>query len=444
MPDLRVGFYGDDFTGSVDVLLQFSRAGWRSRLLLGQPTLEQLAEAAADVEAIGIAGIARSLQPDALAREVRPALEALTALGPHVVQYKACSTADSSPTIGSLGRVLELAREVFGTAPVPALFAQPDFGRYTVFGHHFAAEDGVVHRLDRQPTMSNHPSTPMRESDLAAHLALQTDLPIGNVPFTAYDDARALARRLDEAPESALVLDALTDAHLELVARAIAMGGAPGAPRFAIGSGGLSTGLGRALGRGGDDADATSTTLHAPGPVLAVSGSRSPRTAHQIDAARAAGWAVVPLSLDGDGDGDDSAVDAVREPLLAELAAGRSVVVSTADAEIHADRAELVATIAGHLAALVEAALRAGSTRRVIVCGGDTSSRVLGQLGAASLSLAANPVDNVVLCAVGSPNAWLDGTEMLLKGGQVGPTDLFELVRTLGAEQSHVYSGLRE
>jgi hypothetical protein len=39
----------------------------------------------------------------------------------------------------------------------------------------------------------------------------------------------------------------------------------------------------------------------------------------------------------------------------------------------------------------------------------------------------------VVLCAVGSPNTWLDGTEMLLKGGQVGPTNLFELVRTLGA-----------
>ena len=27
---------------------------------------------------------------------------------------------------------------------------------------------------------------------------------------------------------------------------------------------------------------------------------------------------------------------------------------------------------------------------------------------------------------------WLDGTEMLLKGGQVGDADLFEVVRTLG------------
>ena len=70
-------------------------------------------------------------------------------------------------------------------------------------------------------------------------------------------------------------------------------------------------------------------------------------------------------------------------------------------------------------------------TRRVIVCGGDTSSRVVGLLGAESLSIAANPVGNVVLCAVASPLEWLDGVEMLLKGGQVGPADLFELVQRL-------------
>src|SRR5215217_6648936 len=83
VPDLRVAFYGDDFTGSVDALRQL------------------------------------------------------------VVQYKACSTADSSPAVGSLGRVIEVARDVFGPAPVPVLFAQPDFGRFTAFGHHFAAEGGT-------------------------------------------------------------------------------------------------------------------------------------------------------------------------------------------------------------------------------------------------------------------------------------------------------------
>ena len=107
--------------------------------------------------------------------ELRPVLAALAALEPRIVQYKACSTADSSPTIGSLGRVIELGREHVSASARAVLFAQPDFGRYTVFGHHFAAEDGIVYRLDRQPTMSTHPSTPMTESDLAVHLARQTD-----------------------------------------------------------------------------------------------------------------------------------------------------------------------------------------------------------------------------------------------------------------------------
>ena len=431
MPDLRVAFYGDDFTGSVDVLLQFSRAGWSSRLLLGLPSAaalaESLARAAGDVDAVGIAGIARSLPTEELDAEVRPALEALAALGPRIVQYKACSTADSSPTVGSLGRVIELAREVFGATAVPVLFAQPDFGRYTAFGHHFAAEGGVIYRLDRQPTMSHHPVTPMHESDLALHLSRQTELPVGHVPYTSYaGGADALARRLAEASEAALVLDALSDEHIALVAEAVVTDAAPGAPRFAIGSGGLSTGLGRALGRPGDGSDAAARPLNPTGPVLAVSGSRSPQTARQVEAARAAGWTVVPLPL-----GDHDPVGAVRDRVLAELAAGGSVAVTTGDAEV-GDGTDLVATIAVHLSALIEAALRTGSTRRVIVCGGDTSSRVLGLLGAESLSLAANPVGNVVLCAVASPLGWLDGAEMLLKGGQVGPTDLFELVRTLG------------
>lgn len=428
MSDLRVAFYGDDFTGSVDVLLQLSRAGWRSRLLLGLPDAAALERAAEGVDAVGIAGIARSLPTEELDAEVRPALEALAALGPRIVQYKACSTADSSPTVGSIGRVIELAREVFGPVAVPVLFAQPDFGRFTAFGHHFAAEGGVVYRLDRQPTMSRHPVTPMLESDLAVHLSRQTELPIGHVPLTSYGGGPdAVARRIAEASDAALVLDAITDDDVALVAEAIVTDAAPGAPRFAIGSGGLSTGLGRALGRLGDGGAAAARPLNPVGPVLAVSGSRSPQTARQVAAARDAGWTVVPLPL-----GDDDPVGAVRGRVLPELAAGRSVVVTTGDAELATDGEDLVATIAVHLSGLVEGALREGSTRRVIVCGGDTSSRVLGLLGAESLSLAANPVGNVVVCAVGSPIGWLDGVEMLLKGGQVGPIDLFELVRTLG------------
>lgn len=430
--ELRLAFYGDDFTGSVDVLLQTMRQGWRGRLFLGLPDPVDLQVAAKDHDVVGIAGVARSLPTAQLEAEVRPVFEALTALGPHVLQYKVCSTADSSPEVGSIGRVIEVGRDVVGSrGPVPVLFAQPDFGRYTNFGHHFAADDGVVYRLDRQPTMSRHPVTPMRESDLAAHLSSQTALLIGNVHWTDYTDPSDVADKLRARSDGAVVFDAVCEQHVDLVAAVVLSISGMEGPRFVVGSGGLSRGLARAF-SGPEDGDVR--VHHHPGvdgPVLAVSGSRSPRTFRQIQDALEQGWVVTELPLDGSSD-DDQVVHAA----VAQLRSGRSVVVSTgADARpgLGGD-AELVNMIASRLADLVEQALRAEVTRRVIVCGGDTSSRVLGLLGARSLTIVANPVDNVVVCAVDSDSAWLDGVEVLLKGGQVGPVGLFETIRTLHAD----------
>lgn len=436
MSDLRLAFYGDDFTGSVDVLLQLTRAGWRSRLLLGLPSAAELARAAEGVDAVGIAGVARSLPTVEIEAEVLPAFRALASLGPQIVQYKACSTADSSPAVGSIGRVIEVARQVFGPAAIPVLFAQPDFGRYTSFGHHFAAEGGTVYRLDRQPTMSNHPVTPMHESELALHLSEQTQLPIGSLHFTRYGDSAAISVALDESSDAALVLDALSDAHVDLVAEALVRPTAPGesaatSPRFAIGSGGLSAGIGRTLGEQDRETSAARHPLNPIGAVLAVSGSRSPQTARQIEDARSNGWAIVTLPIAGDDPA--AAADAVHDTVITELGSGRSVVLCTAEQTIAGDAAQIVTEIARQLATVVEAALRAGATRRVIVCGGDTSSHIVRLLGADALSLAANPVGNVVLCRAESAEPWLDGAELLLKGGQVGPADLFELVRTLAS-----------
>ncbi len=408
---MRVGYYGDDFTGSVDVLLQFARHGWTGRLFVGVPDDDRLREAARTHDVVGIAGIARSLPTEAIEAEVRPALEALRALSPRIVQYKACSTADSSATIGSIGRVIELGRQIVGEATVPLLFAQPDFGRYTVFGTHFAAEGGVIHRLDRQPTMSAHPSTPMHEADLVRHLSAQTALPIGGVPRTEY--AR-LGEVLARSPHAAVVLDAVDNDDVAVVGRAVL---ATSAPAFAIGSGGLSWGIGAAE-PGTAAALASSTPSH--GPVLAVSGSRSAQTGRQIEHAQVAGWLVAPLSF------TDSAsqIELVR----AALATGRSVALTSDDAPSGSDTLERIATVA---ADVVRAT--ADLTRRVIVAGGDTSGRVTRLLGVRSLAIAANPVGNVVLLRASSDDPHIDGLELLLKGGQVGAESLFDDIRSLGA-----------
>lgn len=428
MPRAAVAYYGDDFTGSVDVLLQFARYGLAGRLFTAMPSPQALREAAEAADVVGIAGIARSLPTEQLSDELSPVFEALRDLGVPVVQYKACSTADSSPTLGSIGRVIEVGRAVFGERPVPMLFAQPDFGRYTVFGHHFAREGDTVYRLDRQPTMSNHPSTPMRESDLARHFSLQTSLPIRSL--ACWNDGEPLAAAITGTDAAALVLDALTDEHVEVVGRAVralaaaASGRNAGpdfdpvsGPVFAIGSGGLSRGLAAASGAARREVPASGTRS---GPVLAVSGSRSPQTRRQADAAASAGWLAQPLRL-------DQSAGAIAD-VVAALASGRSVVLTSDDADVPGGAGALEA-IAEAAASVIRAAVRAGATRRVIVCGGDTSSRVTRLLGVDSLSITANPVANVVLLRAHSLDPEVDGLELLLKGGQVGPADLFELVR---------------
>ncbi|GAB3601556.1 four-carbon acid sugar kinase family protein [Microbacterium tumbae] len=407
---IRVAYYGDDFTGSVDVLLQFARHGWSGRLFVGTPDGAQLRAAAAGHDVVGIAGIARSLPADRLDEEVRPALEALLTLSPQVIQYKACSTADSSPIVGSIGRVIEIGREVVTARPVPMLFAQPDFGRYTVFGTHFAAEDGTVHRLDRQPTMSAHPSTPMGEADLVRHFAAQTALPIGGIARIEYAH---LAARLAASADAAVVLDAVDNADAETVGRAVL---SLPAPVFAVGSGGLSWGIGAAS---PGAHVAIPATTPARGPVLAVSGSRSAQTRRQVEHTAAAGWLVAPLDFT-----DATEQIAVVRGALIE---GRSVVLTSDDAPEEDTLERIAATSAAAIRSAADLA------RRVIVAGGDTSGRVTRMLGVTSLEIAANPTGNVVLLRAASAARDVDGLELLLKGGQVGADDLFESIRLLGA-----------
>jgi 3-oxoisoapionate kinase len=88
--------------------------------------------------------------------------------------------------------------------------------------------------------------------------------------------------------------------------------------------------------------------------------------------------------------------------------------------------------VAEAAAAIAGGAARAGATRRAIVCGGDTSSRVTRLLGVESLSIAANPWGNIVLLTARADDPAIDGLELLLKGGQVGGADLFDVIRMRG------------
>ena len=96
-------YYGDDFTGSTDVLEQLAMGGVASVLFLTLPTPAQLARFAGS-QAIGFAGDARSRSPEWMSNHLTHLFTSMRELAPAVVQYKVCSTFDSAPHRGSIGR----------------------------------------------------------------------------------------------------------------------------------------------------------------------------------------------------------------------------------------------------------------------------------------------------------------------------------------------------
>src|SRR3954449_157731 len=114
--DLLIGFYGDDFTGSTDAMEALTLAGVRTALFIDPPDAARLARYPG-LRAVGVAGLTRSMPPDEMDATLRPVLGKLKALAAPIVHYKVCSTFDSSPRVGSIGRVIDLARELFQEAP---------------------------------------------------------------------------------------------------------------------------------------------------------------------------------------------------------------------------------------------------------------------------------------------------------------------------------------
>ena len=148
-------------------------AGLDTVLFLSPPPADRL-RTFASARVIGIAGVARAQSPQWMDDNLPPIFDLLGATGAPIVHYKVCSTFDSAPHIGSIGRAIEIGSRRFD-GWTPMIVADPGMGRYQACGNLFAAVRGDVYRLDRHPVMSRHPVTPMDEADLGRHLARQTN-----------------------------------------------------------------------------------------------------------------------------------------------------------------------------------------------------------------------------------------------------------------------------
>src|SRR5688500_12591451 len=124
MSNLLLSFYGDDFTGSTDAMESLALAGVRTILFTKPPRREQLA-GYDGLRAFGVAGMTRSMPPEEMERTLLPAFAAMRECGAAIVHYKVCSTFDSSPTIGSIGRAIDIGAEVFEAPRVPVVVGAP-------------------------------------------------------------------------------------------------------------------------------------------------------------------------------------------------------------------------------------------------------------------------------------------------------------------------------
>jgi uncharacterized protein YgbK (DUF1537 family) len=418
------GFVADDLTGASDVLAQAHRYGLEAALVIGDAPLPT------DADVVGIAGPARSLGGEAFDELVRNDLARIAALDLDVLLYKVCSTFDSSRSIGSIGRGIELLHERFDRhGPIPVAPAQPQFGRYTAFSDHYAAHAGEVHRLDRHPVMSRHPSTPMREADLRRVLAEQlasTDA-VGCIHLPAYDDGtftEAWAHRRRDPAAAAFVVDAVTEQHLDAIARSLTNDSGRAHPAIVVGSGGIMAALARTTSHA---ATRPPGLQRADGPVLAVSASASSVTAEQIKDAVAHGWVDVPVDSELLTTHDEGLLARLDARVSAALSAGRDIVVHTT---LGADDPRYSASgpvDPGHVGALIGGlAARmasAGLTRDVAVFGGDTSSHALIAMGVRELRVTDQFVTIGPVCRT-DDQAPVAGGRLLLKGGQVGPPDI--------------------
>ena len=443
-----VAWYGDDFTGAAATMEVLTFAGLPSVLFLEPPTPEQLA-GFSNMRGIGVASTARAQSPQWMQEHLPPVFDWLKSVSAKVAHYKICSTFDSSPMIGSIGKAIDIAANHF-SGPMPVLVAAPAMRRYQAFGTLFAGSPEGVARLDRHAVMARHPVTPMDEADLRLVLADQTETPVGLITLEDLVNAertqKALIRETANG-HKVVLLDTVSEADLAKVGQLIWENASP--DMLAIGSQGVEYALVAhwRKSRWLEEAPAVSST--GSKQMIAVSGSTSIITAAQIEHAASHGFAT--LSLDAAAClGDETAFGAAYQLALMFLAQGRDILIHSATGPNELGVFQEAAKAAGlsaqdaneklgaNLGRMLRELLTKTGIKRAAISGGDTSGHATRQLGIYALTALAPTLPGASLCKAHSNKPDMHGLQLALKGGQMGSEDYFDWIRQGGgSRRSH-------
>jgi uncharacterized protein YgbK (DUF1537 family) len=445
---LPLAYYGDDFTGSTDALEFLTLAGVKTVLFLRKPEQKDL-DRFPGIQAIGLAGKSRSMSPLEMEAELFPAFENLKSFEPAHFHYKVCSTFDSAPHVGNIGKAIEIGSEVFNQKTVLVSPSAPHLGRFCVFGNLFArmgtVGNGEIYRIDRHPSMNKHPVTPALEGDLTIHLAKQTEKLINLVNLTTIEKgASAVLEEVVNNKAEILFFDGFNLDHLKTIG-CVFNQLATDKTLFSVGSSGIEMALGldwqdkKIIGN-----EISFESAGEVSPILVLSGSCSPVTSSQIEYALENGFLEIALESKAvDIQNQEAIIKNTVNQIIENFNNGKSTILHTStgsndpriaetevyftskgisENEIQKQCSSIYGKVLGQVAKEV---LKAVKIKRILFAGGDTSSYAASELDILALEMIAPLAPGAPLCKAVSDNEWVNGIEMNFKGGQVGTTDYF-------------------
>lgn len=445
---LLLAYYGDDFTGSTDALEFLTLAGVKTVLFLRKPEQKDL-DRFPGIQAIGLAGKSRSMSPSEMDTELYSAFENLKSFAPNHFHYKVCSTFDSAPHVGNIGKAIEIGSEVFNQKTVLVSPSAPHLGRFCVFGNLFARMgtigNGEIYRIDRHPSMSKHPVTPALEGDLTLHLAKQTEKSIDLVNLTTIEKGTsAVLEAVENNKAEILFFDGFNQDHLKTIGTVFNQL-ATEKTLFSVGSSGIEMALG--LDWAAQKIIGNEITFEPAGevsPILVLSGSCSPVTSGQIEYALENGFLEIALESKAvDIQNQEAIIKNTVAQIVENFNQGKSTILHTstgpndsriAETEVYFkskgfsanDIQKQCSTVYGSiLGQITKEVLKAVKMKRILFAGGDTSSYAASELDILALEMIAPIAPGAPLCRAVSDNEWINGIEMNFKGGQVGTADYF-------------------
>lgn len=409
---LHIVCIADDFTGAGDAA-SFLRKGGLKTVYINGDCLEQYSPGT-DVEALVIATKCRSIDPALAVEQVCAAGRWGLSQGAEHIYYKFCSTFDSTER-GNIGPVVDALMELCACPYTILCPALPVNGR--------CVRNGILYvngtALADSP-MKNHPLNPMHKSYIPDLMRPQSKHPCISLNL---QDLQAGAEQIEEKLRLAergtghvtAAVDYCRDSDGQRIAELF------GGLKVLSGGSGLLEHLGR-LWSGRRPAAGADIAVDSGKPRVLLAGSCSEMTRKQIEAFTAQGGMAVridPLALIS---GTQS-----LEALEAQLSsAGEDILFySSADAaEVEKNQRlgaqRISRLLEDTMAKLAVCALKCGKTR-IIVAGGETSGRVMQELGFSAYKIGADAAPGVPRM---SP-VEREEVSLILKSGNFGDERFF-------------------